>query len=65
MYLRKGYSKWKLTIKRKNYQIITKTFNDKSTASQYARDVESKMDRYLFEDNTDAATTTLGQILNS
>ena len=63
-YIRKLKSgKWQVSIRRKNYPNITKTFNEKSLASQYGRDIESKMDRSVFEDYTAAATTTLGQIL--
>ena len=63
-YIRKLKSgKWQVCIRRKNYPTITKTFNEKSLASQYGRDIESKMDRSVFEDYTAAATTTLGQIL--
>jgi len=63
-YIRKLKSgKWQVSIRRKNYPNITKTFNEKSLASQYGRDIENKMDRSVFEDYTAAATTTLGQIL--
>jgi hypothetical protein len=63
-YIRKLKSgKWQVCVRRKNYPTITKTFNEKSLASQYGRDIESKMDRSVFEDYTAAATTTLGQIL--
>ena len=63
-YIRKLKSgKWQVCIRRKNYPTITKTFNEKSLASQYGRDIESKMDRSVFEDYTAAANTTLGQIL--
>jgi len=63
-YIRKLKSgKWQVCIRRKNYPTITKTFNEKSLASQYGRDIEGKMDRCVFEDYTAAASTTLGQIL--
>jgi integrase len=63
-YIRKLKSgKWQVCIRIKNYPTITKTFNEKSLASQYGRDIESKMDRCVFEDYTAAASTTLGQIL--
>jgi hypothetical protein len=48
-YLRKLKSgKWQVCVRRKNYPNITKTFNEKSLASQYGRDIESKMDRSIF-----------------
>ena len=63
-YIRKLKSgKWQVSITRKNYPTITKTFNEKYLASQYGRDIESKMDRSVLEDYTAAETTTLGQIL--
>ena len=63
-YIRKLKSgKWQVCIRRKNYPSITKTLNEKSLALQYGRDVESKMNRCIFDGYTTAANTTLGQIL--
>lgn len=56
-YIRKiKSSKWQACMRRKNYPTITKTFNVRSLASRYDRDIESKMNCCVFEDYTAAAT---------
>ena len=62
-YIRKKRSKWSVQIKRKGYPIIYKSFIQKSDATRWAKQVESDMDRNIFEDYTTASNTTLKDIL--
>lgn len=46
-------------IRRKGYPVQSKTFQRKSDAEQWARDIENKMDRGIFQDRSEAEATTL------
>jgi hypothetical protein len=61
--IRKRFGKWQVQIRRHNYPQIIKSFKEKSTASKYAREIELKMDKQQFEDYSNAAGTTLRDIL--
>jgi integrase len=61
--IRKRFGKWQIQIRRKNYPQIIKSFKEKSTATKYAREIELKMDKQQFEDYSNAASTTLKDIL--
>ena len=61
--IRKRLGKWQVQIRRHNYPQIIKSFKEKSTASKYAREIELKMDKQQFEDYSNAAGTTLKDIL--
>jgi integrase len=61
--IRKRFSKWQVQIRRNNYPQIIKSFKEKSTATKYAREIELKMDKQQFEDYSNAAGTTLRDIL--
>ena len=61
--IRKRFGKWQVQIRRHNYPQIIKSFKEKSTASKYAREIELKMDKQQFEDYSNAASTTLKDIL--
>ena len=61
--IRKRFGKWQVQIRRHNYPQIIKSFKEKSTASKYAREIELKMDKQQFEDYSNAASTTLRDIL--
>ena len=54
---------WQVIIRRKGYPAIYKTFLEKSLASKYARMIESKMERNIFEDMSGAENTTLRSLL--
>ena len=56
-------SKYKVQIRRKGYPAITKRFHDLKDARKFARDVESQMERGVFEDYSGARGTTLREIL--
>jgi hypothetical protein len=61
--IRKRFGKWQIQIRRINYPKIVKSFKEKSTATKYAREIELKMDKQQFEDYSNAASTTLRDIL--
>ena len=61
--IRKRFGKWQVQIRRHNYPQIIKSFKEKSTATKYAREIELKMDKQQFEDYSNAASTTLRDIL--
>ena len=61
--IRKLNGKWQVMIRRKGYPHITKSFFQKSSASQYAKKVELKMETQTFDDMSEAQRTTLGDIL--
>ena len=42
--LRMMRSKWQVIIRKKNYPTVVRSFIEKSTASKFAKDVETQMD---------------------
>jgi|ETNmetMinimDraft_11_1059920.scaffolds.fasta_scaffold43629_1 integrase len=63
-YLRKRKSgKWQVIIRKKNYPYVVRSFLEKSTASKFAKDVETQMDKQIFQDLTGASTTTLKELM--
>lgn len=52
-----GY--WQAKIRRKGHPVQSRTFEKKTDAEAWARDIENKMDRGVFEDRKEAETTTL------
>jgi integrase len=62
-YIRKKRNKWAVRIKKKGYPVIYKSFFQKSDASKWAKQIESDMDRNIFEDYQNASNTTLKDIL--
>ena len=61
--LRKMRSKWQVIIRKKNYPTVVRSFIEKSTASKFAKDVETQMDKQIFQDLTGASTTTLKELM--
>ena len=55
--------KWLVEVRKKGYPYVSKAFLDLKIARKFARDVESKMERNVFEDYSGAAGTTLKEIL--
>ena len=55
--------KWQVIIRKKNYPTIVRSFLEKGTASKYARDIETQMDKKIFEDLSGAEGTTLKQLI--
>ena len=61
--IRKMRSKWQVIIRKKNYPTVVRSFIEKSTASKFAKDVETQMDKQIFQDLTGASTTTLKELM--
>ena len=57
--LRKMRSKWQVIIRKKNYPTVVRSFIEKSTASKFAKDVETQMDKQIFQDLTGASNNHL------
>jgi len=55
---------WQAIIERKGYPLQSKTFEKKSDAEQWARDVENKIDRDVFVDRTSAEAKSLSDALD-
>ena len=63
-YLRKLKSgKWQVLIRKANQPHVIKSFLDKGTASKFARETETLMDKGIFEDYHCARSTTIGDLL--
>ena len=61
--LRMMRSKWQVIIRKKNYPTVVRSFIEKSTASKFAKDVETQMDKQIFQDLSGASTTTLKELM--
>ena len=63
-YLRKLKSgKWQVLIRKANQPHVIKSFLDKGTASKFARETETLMDKGIFEDYHCARSTTICDLL--
>jgi integrase len=58
---RKGF--WRVKVRRAGFPAQTRSFNTKTLAQAWARDIENKMDRGDFVDRTEAEGNTLGDVL--
>lgn len=54
---------WQVQIRRKGYPTQTSTFDKKSDAEAWARNVEGEMDKGEFKDRRNAQSTTLYEVL--
>ncbi len=54
---------WRAIVKRKGYDIQTRTFDSKGDAEVWARDIENEIDRRVFASRTEAESTTLAEAL--
>jgi integrase len=50
---------WQAKVRRKGHAAQSRTFPKKADAEAWARDIENKMDRGIFEERKEAETTTL------
>ena len=55
--IRKIRGKWQSIISKKNYPHLARTFQDKSTVRRWARSVEARMDRNIYEGFSGAMST--------
>ena len=54
---------WQAKIRRKGHPVQSKSFERKTDAETWARDVEGKMDRGIFVDRAEAESTSLGDAI--
>jgi len=62
-YTMKRNGRYHVAIRKKGYPEVYKSFHDLKTANKFIRDVESQMERDVFEDYSGARGTTLREIL--
>ncbi|MHB1494366.1 MAG: site-specific integrase [Acidithiobacillus sp.] len=60
----RGNRQWRAMIRRKGQPAQSKTFDTKTEAEQWARLIESEMDRGIFVSRTEAENTTLHEALD-
>ncbi|MDN7900497.1 phage integrase [Burkholderia cepacia] len=56
--------KWQARVRRKGFPVEVKTFNTRADAEQWARSVETEMDRGSFVSRSEAEANTLEDIIN-
>ena len=61
--IRKWLGKWKVEIRKKGYPKVYRTFFEKTTALKFAKDIETQMDKNIFEDYSGTAGLTLKVLL--
>ena len=61
--IRKWNGKWKVAIRKSGYPKIYRTFFEHKIALKYAKDIETQMDKNIFEDYSGASGTTLKVLL--
>ncbi len=59
-----GRKVWQVRIKKRGYSELARTFDLKSEAEAWAKQVETEMDRGIFVSRTEAEGTTLAEALN-
>ena len=62
-YIRKRFGKFQVSIRKKGFPCIIKAFTDLKDARKFGRDIESQMERNVFEDYSGASGTTLKEVL--
>ncbi|MGE4192448.1 MAG: site-specific integrase [Pseudodesulfovibrio sp.] len=62
--IRKRGNAWEVRIRKRGWPLTCKSFPTKVLAAQWARQIESEMDRGIFISRTEAETTTLHQALD-
>lgn len=55
---------WQACVRRKGHPEQYKTFEKKTDAEAWARDIENKMDRGIFQDRSEAEQTTVGDLID-
>jgi len=60
---RKRLGKWEVRVRRYNNKTISKTFIEKEDANKWARDVETKIEKGLYEDLSQANNITLKELM--
>lgn len=62
--IRKRGSSWQAAVRRQGYPDSVKTFQSKFEAEQWARSIETEMDRGQFVSREKAEQTTLGEVIS-
>ncbi len=60
---KRGPAQWEARIRKRGWPVTCKTFSTKIHAEQWAREIESEMDRGIFISRAEAESTTLGEAL--
>ena len=60
---RKDSPYWRAQVRRQGYEPLSRTFDTKTLAEAWARNVENEMDRGIFIDRRDSERTTLAEAL--
>jgi len=61
---KRGEGQWQAKVRKQGYAVQTKTFSTKARAEQWARMVESEMDRGIFISTSVAENTTLSELVD-
>ena len=61
--IRKRLGKWEVRVRRYSNKTISNTFIEKADAHKWAREVESKIEKGLYEDLSHANSITLRELL--
>ena len=62
---RKRLGKWEVRVRRYSNATLSKTFMEKADADKWAREVEVKIEKGLYEDLSQANTITLRELLQT
>ena len=55
--------KWQAVVRRSGNKPVSKSFNTKTLAGQWARMIESEIDRGVFVDRTESERATVGELI--
>ena len=55
--------KWQAVVRRSGNKPVSKSFNTKTLAGQWARMIESEIDRGVFVDRTESERVTVGELI--
>ncbi|MDR1988235.1 MAG: tyrosine-type recombinase/integrase [Candidatus Peribacteria bacterium] len=61
---KRGDYQWEVRIRRKGHPVTCKTFETRSDAERWAREIESEMDRGIYISRSEAESTTLAEALD-
>jgi integrase len=56
--------RWNVQVRRKGEKPVSKSFPSKALAEQWARSIESEIDKGLFVDRSEAESTSLGELID-
>lgn len=60
---KRGPAQWEARVRKRGWPVTCKTFETKVLAEQWARQIETEMDRGVFISRVEAESTTLGEAL--